>query len=385
MIFIDWLTISQTFTGTLTDSGEVVPSIPQVDSGAMIKASRNSDTQEINDEPDWISYSKVFHKGSFSSGIAVRSDGFRVDLSGNVGRFNRPDNLFNLRFDETIQKASELVALFGLPAFSTGEFQTNPNPSEYDLERGLLTVWTGATVSQVHLTENYCTGSEANARAAIDWLATQSKSHVKRGRAGESTMGWGRKGGRQYLKAYIKADEMLAHAKDHGRTREEVLNDPVYKFCRDNGVIRFELEAGRLLLRDAGLRYLGDITMEKLEAVFRAEVDPIINRVRPDICSFDIDSLDVPTGAKLALKLYLDGKNPRDSIPERTFYRYVKAIREYGFDISEPLPSSQVVTTVFRVLDFAPIHDAPSWYWDHQKNLGLNAANTPSFNNLQVA
>lgn len=377
--------MSQVHPGRLDAEGELVPAIPTVDSGVVMKAGRDPVTQEFNDDPDWISYSKLHHEGSFSSGFMLRSDGYRVDLSGNIGRLDRPDNLFNLAIEETVEKASALVQQYGLPPFTPGECSVVQNPTAYDLETGQLTSWSGATVSQLHLTENYATGSAANAQAAIDWLATQSKSHVKRGRAGESTMTWGRKGARVYLKCYIKAEEMLAHAKVHGRTREQVMQDPVYIFCRDNGIIRFELEAGRLLLRDNGLRFLGDITMKKLENLFRSQVDPLLSRVRSDITRIDFDALDIKPAIKMAAMAYLRGEDVRSQLPTRTFYRYSKLLREYGIDISEPLQNAKGFATVIRVIDIAPIQEAPNWYWDYQARMATIAANSDQFAHLKEA
>lgn len=390
-VFIDWITLSQSdfsqhveFVGPFSvieplGDGPFSPlysyALPLVDSGIVVKAPRNMETLELSDDPEWISHSRVHHEGSFSSGLMLKCDGKRVEFSGNVGRFDRPDNLFNLNFDETIAKANDFLRQYGLPKFHCGDFHENTNPSEYDFKHGIMEEWTGATVSMLHLTKNYITGSAGNAQASIDWLATQSKSHVKRSRSGESTIAWGKKGGRVYLKCYIKANEMLDHAKAHGRTREDVLNDPVYQFCLKNGVIRFELEAGRLLLRDSSLRYLGDITMPKLDELFNEHVNPILCRVREDITRIDFDTLDIGTGPKMAALAYLRGEDVRSHLTRATFFRYAKVLREYGIDISEPLHNTQKFTTVIKVIDIQPIAEAPSWYWDHQSRMTQCAAN----------
>ncbi len=388
-VFVDWITLSQSdfsknveFVGpfSVLHGNENLPagsdlSLPYVDSGFVVKYARDLETMKFEDDEEWVSHSRVHHEGSFSSGLMLRCDGSRVEFSGNVGRFDRPDNLFNLGFDETLAKANEFLSHYGLPKFHSGDYHENMRPSEYDFKHGLMEEWTGATVSMLHLTKNYITGSAGNAQAAIDWLATQSKSHVKRSRSGESTIAWGKKGGRVYLKCYIKANEMLDHAKAHGRTREEVLNDPVYQFCLKNGVIRFELEAGRLLLRDSSLRFIGDITMPKLNALFDEHVDPILGRVREDITRIDFDTLDIGAGPKMAALAYLRGEDVRSHLTTRTFYRYAKVLRDYGIDISEPLENTQKFTTVIKVIDIQPIAHAPNWYWDHQSRMTQHAAN----------
>lgn len=378
MVFIDWINLSQQFPGTLSaDGGELLPSIPAVDSGFVAKIARDEDSGELVEEPEWMTTSRLQHRGSFESSIMLKSDGFRVDLSGNVGRLNRPDNLFNLQWDETLAQASAFAAQHGLPPFSAGDQMLNANVSAYDAKHGNFEIWTGATVSMLHLTENYATGSAGNAMAFIDWVATQSKSRVKRGRAGESTVVFGTKGSaRSYLKIYIKADEMLAHAKDHGRSTAEVKQDPVYQYCQQNGVVRVELEARRLLLRDHQLRFVGDITMQKLETLFRTEVDPLLNRTREDITRIDLETLDVPPGVRMTAAAYLRGEDVRASLSRRTFFRYAKQLREYGIDISEPLPNASKFTSLVKVVEIAPIHDVPDWYWQHQARMAAVAANS---------
>lgn len=379
MVFIDWLNISQSFPGTLAEDGmDLLPTIPKVDSGFVAKIGRD-ENQELNDDPEWITTSRLQHRGSFESSIMLRSDGFRVDLSGNVGRVDRPDNLFNLQWDETLAKTNAFISTHGLPPFSTGHQELNHNVSEYDRKHGNLICWTGATVSMIHLTENYATGSAGNAQAFIDWIATQSKSHVKRGRAGESTVIFGSKGSsRSYLKFYIKADEMLAHAKQHGRSAADIKADPVYQYCKDNGVVRIELEARRLLLRDNQLRFIGDITMPKLEKLFRAEIDPLLHRTREDITRIDLDALDLPPGAKMTAAAYLRGEDVRASLSRATFFRYAKQLRDYGIDISTPLDNASKFTSLIKVVEIAPIHQAPDWYWTHQARMAASAVNTES-------
>lgn len=50
-------------------------------------------------------------------------------------------------------------------SFSAGEQMLNANVSAYDAQHGNFEIWTGATVSMLHLTENYATGSAGNAMA----------------------------------------------------------------------------------------------------------------------------------------------------------------------------------------------------------------------------
>lgn len=390
MAFIDRITISQKYPGILNEeTGELMASIPVVDDGVVGKVLTQEDGSQ---DVEWYTHCKRKHEGSFDSLVIIRSDGHLVELEGNIGRLNRPDNLFNLDYLQTLQACNTFAQSYGLPGFSTGEVVEIANPCQYDIDHNNLTMWTGASVSNMHLTENYITGNQANAEAFLTWLSTQSlprvsKNHysnetptgnTKKGHSGVTTVTWGRGGSRFYLKAYNKAAEMIAHAKNHGLTIEQVKASPVYQFCLEHGVVRFELECGRLLLRDNQLRYIGDAIMhpEKIQALFDSYVDPLISRVREDVTAVDLEALDIPVGAKLAAECWLRGGDPRRQYKNRmTFSRHRNLLKQYGFDISEPLNKEQKFSSVFKVVELTKLDTAPAWYWDHQARMTARAVN----------
>ncbi|MDE1716314.1 phage/plasmid replication protein, II/X family [Chromobacterium amazonense] len=365
MIFVDFIRIKQKWCGLLNpETGEVEPVLPIVDSGVVGKWGRDMETGEINENPEWGAHGHLHIRGSFDSLIRVRCDGFTVELEGNIGRLDRPDNLFNLDFDQTIEACNKLLARFRLPPFCKGERVRNENPSDYDMKKGVSPMmWTGATISELHVTQNYATGSEANANAFVRWLSTQSMSNIKRGRTAPESCTWGSEGGRKKITAYIKHLEMLAPGHCHGRSKPQIKLDPVYRFAQEQGIVRLELKAKRLLLRDAGLRYLGDITMPALVNLFNEHVGPLVNRTREDLTTLDIDAL--PSKLKLTAACYLRGEDVRRHLSTATFYRHAKELRAYGIDIAEPLAKFDKVNHVIKVIEISPVA-APDWYWQHQ-------------------
>lgn len=378
--FIDFIRIQQTHPVGYMADGTFKDPLPVVEDGIVYKFQRDPETGEFpldedgNAIPVYESVSRRFITGSYDSLYVIRCDGKKVEFEGNVGRFCRPDNLFNLDFDATIQKINEILATYDLPPFSAGFPYEKSNPSEHDRKHGLLIDWTGASVSEVHITQNYTTGSAGNAQAAIDWLATQSVSHVKRTRAHDTTVSWGRKAGRKYLKAYLKAPEMLAHT--HGRDRADIEQDPVYQYALSHGIVRFELEAKRLLLRDAHCRFLGEITMEKLVRLFDEEVNPLLGRVKEDISRLELEAL--PNAVRMTASAYLRGENVAALLSRRTFYRHLSVLRGYGLDISEPLPTIHKFSPVINIVKIEPVRDVPHWYWDHQRTMTMRAVSKPS-------
>jgi len=379
MIFVDFIRIKQRHAGRLDpETGELVPVLPLVDSGVVGKWGRDLETGELAEDAEWGTASKLHVRGSFDSLVIVRCDGFTVELEGNVGRLDRPDNVFNLDWDETLAKCNEFLARFGLPPFTAGEKLLNTNPSDYDYKHGLCGYWTGASVSELHLTCNYATGSMENAQCTIDWLRNQSMSNIKRGSGGPTSVSWGSRRGRKLITAYLKAPEMLAPGHKHGRKTADIKADPVYQFCESEGIVRLELKAQRLLLRDSGLRYLGDITMPKLVQLFHAEIDPLLNRTREDVQRLDLESL--PAKVRTTAAAYIKGVDVRPMLTQRTFYRYAKILREYGIDIAEPLASTEKFASVIKVVEITPIAAAPDWYWQHQKTCKPVATAAPAAN-----
>jgi len=274
-------------------------------------------------------------QGSFDTSVRVQCDGFRVWLSGNVGRFARQDNLFNLGWDETVRAAGRILASVGLPPFSAT--QVLPDGSERR----------GAVVSRLDLTCNFAAGSDPQARAVVRWVAGQSIARMKRGQAGDESVWFSNT--RYMFKLYNKAAEMLAH----GCSIDEV----AYQFALNSGIVRAEVELKKRLLSDAGLQDLGNITQDKLEDLFREHTE-ILRRVdrsdEPDILAA------LPSRSRAYAAAWMRGEDLRTLVSRATLFRHAKVCREYGLDILEP---RNVVAFPHRVtvIELAPL-EVPDWY-----------------------
>jgi hypothetical protein len=275
--------------------------------------------------------------GSHETSIRLKSDGKHISLSGNVGRFSRKDNLFNLGWSETLSKTNRILLDKGLPPFSPGKFFNSFNQSDSR----------GARVSRLDITCNFATGSESQARSLIRWLANRSVSRMKKGRAGDESVWWVNT--RHMLKAYIKHIEMLKHgcAED----------DPVYQWCKEQGVVRVEIELKKRLLHDEGLNKLENITDEKLIAIFESETE-IFRRVdRSD----EPDILDaIPAKSRIYAAAWFAGKDLVDLASRATLFRHAKILRDYGIDIMEPRNIEQFPVKV-QIVDLKPL-SMPDWY-----------------------
>jgi hypothetical protein len=321
-IFIDWITISQLHTNA--------EPFPIYTGGINVDYDPEGNARFERVRPARFS-------GSHETRLAIKSDGRHISLSGNVGRFSRKDNLFNAGFVWTLEKCNRILLARNLPAFHAG--QIGHAIGEADIP--------GARVSRIDLTANFATGSESQARHLIRWLASRSVSRMKKGRAGDESVWW--VNSRHMLKAYIKHIEMLKH----GCTED----DPVYQWCKEQGVVRVEIELKRRLLNDLDLVDIKNITDEKLIKVFHEQTE-IFNAVdRSD----EPDILDaIPAKIRMHAAAWMAGHDLRQLMPERTFYRHAKTLREYGIDITEPRNVERFPVKV-RIVEMKPL-SMPDWY-----------------------
>lgn len=321
-IFIDWITISQLHT---TDE-----QLPVYCNGIIVNYDAIGNARHERVCP-------ATFPGSFETSIRLKSDGKHVSLSGNVGRFSRQDNLFNLGWQQTLDKANRICLDRGLPAFTSGTMGASTHVTESF----------GARVSRLDITCNFATGSESQARALIRWLANRSVSRMKKGRAGDESVWWVNT--RHMLKAYIKHIEMLKHGCSE--------DDPVFLWCKEQGVVRVEIELKKRLLFDEGLNKLENITDEKLIKVFQDETE-IFNRVdRSD----EPDILDaIPAKSRVYASAWLAGQDLKSLLSNGTLYRHAKILREYGIDILEPRNVESFPVKV-RIVEMKPL-SMPEWY-----------------------
>lgn len=319
-VFIDWITISQTH----------VEELPIIADGFLVGFDAAG-----NETFARASAARV--RGSFETSISVKSDGHRVVLSGNPGRFARQDNLFSHDLDRTIERCNRILALVGLPAFTAGE----PVPQSE--------AWTGARVHRLDLTCNYATGDMSKARAFIRWLQGQSRKRISKGLAGDESVWWANS--REMLKAYIKALEM--ERRGLGADDERII------WARENGVVRVELELRRRLLAELGMQWLGGLTMGNITRIYQERTDVI----RRADASGDIDILEhVPMRSRAIAAAWLEGHDIRALCSRATFFRHLKVLRECGLDISQSRDVTRLPVRVTEI-ELKPL-EAPSWYWE---------------------
>src|SRR5438045_1883846 len=97
-LFVDWLSLEQVHD---------VP-MPRINDGRVISI-------DADGSVSWEVDRAFSVEGSFESKVQVICDGNRVRFSGNIGRFNRTDNLFGFEFPECMRRINHVLQGLGLP------------------------------------------------------------------------------------------------------------------------------------------------------------------------------------------------------------------------------------------------------------------------------
>jgi len=351
-VFCDWITIYQDHYGVelpVINDGNVVRFEP----GAFSKAI-DPETGEIRPMFDasfaeFTVSRRMEHEGSYETKVSVRCDGRRVELSGNVSRFGRPDNLFGDRVLATVAKANEILAVLGLPAFENCQHKQNAMHARDDNFMHL-----GAVITRVDLTANFAAGSRDAAFRVLHWMSGQgtARNSGNNPRNYGNGITWNEGSKRHYEKLYFKADELGKYV-----TQE------VRDYCDLNGILRYEVSVKARELADRGLQSLtawAQITKEGLtmENVIYGKFAEVLTRNQVTVTEIQ----EIPGKLGLIARSYLNGENPYQSgcTAERTRRRWRSQLMCYGLDIAQPIDVTRLTTRI-RVIELQPVV-APDWY-----------------------
>jgi len=326
-MFIDWISVRQEYP---------CGGLPVINDGNVLWL----------DADGTVERTKLAHMqfdGSYDTRISIRCDGSRVELSGNVGRFSRRDNLFGYDFETCIARCNEVLNLWNLPPFTRGQFNRFADSGW---------CWTGAVVTRLDLTLNYATGSPQALEAFIKAMAGH---HVGRQKGRLSidgmTVEYGAGSKYVYAKLYCKGAELRKHMKKKAGAHVDA---DVLDFAERLGTVREEIELKSRFLTQNGLRYLGEITHAKLLEVYmaRSQVQRL-NEVKFD--TFE----NMPRRLKATYASWKLGMT--NDITRATWYRHRTQLLEYGIDISVPCNVHALPIRV-RTVELAML-EAPDWYW----------------------
>jgi hypothetical protein len=353
MVFCDWLSMYQVHLG-----GCAV-----VNAGHVFSVSQDG-------EIEWDINKKVTHEGSFSTKLTISSDGNRVSISGNLGRFDRKDNVFNYGVRDCFKLANKVLAGFGLPAFSDaapmplvrkgGTKQRTDSKGEAlptraqdlnmksDADGGFMAV--GAVVTRVDLTQNYLSGSPGNASQVIRKLQGYKSGKFEPSSYGSSGVDWGKGSKYTYQKLYDKAADYIRHYGEGHANHDPVL----YAFIKAEGMLRHEIELKSRFLRQNNLWRMSQWVDGMEEKIYALFTDPIKQTACVD------EYLEIEGRAGELAVAWRDGADLRKRLSKPTYYRYRRELLKYGIDIAIPANIQRLKTRV-EIIELAPVA-VPAWY-----------------------
>ncbi|WP_423824058.1 phage/plasmid replication protein [Salinisphaera sp. SPP-AMP-43] len=299
------------------------------------------------------------HQGSHDSSLRIRSDGYRVEISGNPSRYNRPDNVFGFKtVNECMALYNELLRDLGLPEFTKG----------HGLDRaksGTVKVVDGARFSRVDLAWNYEAGSSANVAHALRGLSASSR----RGSAflvGKDGMVYS--GAKDYVrvKYYDKAKEMQSHSRK--ACAKDETRRTVQAWAESVGLLRFEVELGRKYLLEHqmnGWIMWDDERAQAIAAGYDKVRDMTFATTDYQHIADDLENrFEFKPGRALkaqhAALAWLAGEDLRQSMSKSAFYRVTADLRLVGVDVRAPCNVAALPVRV-RVVDLSAAQ-VPSWY-----------------------
>lgn len=300
---------------------------------------------------EWTVNKTLSVEGSYSSKIQIKSHtDNQIYISGNPTKFLQGHNLFG---------SNDLISIMGKffdELLKHENLGLCPDPFQYaNIKDGHY------ELTRVDVNETW---HLKNKNEVLAWIrAVGETAYLKHRGSGQfsgDTAYFGKNSRRWGLKCYSKGHEIKA--KGHKLPKELAtpqMLEYADKALRIEGVTR-QLELKRRDLHIASNWDIDTAEVLLLEYISKLEMSDVY-MLKDDV----LDSL--PHRLRLTYQSWLNGDDLKQILPHNTFYRYKKALREYGIDISakSPKEKSNVIPLV-RVLEAKPV-GIPDWAYE--KNL----------------
>lgn len=301
-------------------------------------------------EIEWTTSAKFEHVGSHDTKIRIRCDGNSVHFDGNIGRFNRRDNVFGYSVSQCVQLANQVLQTFDLPPFTQGKF----NSSSGKLAGG-------AVITRADLTKNYAAGSNAKAVRLVHYLGGQDagkRATVKQ--YGNTGVVWNEGSKYQSSKLYIKAESLGEH-----------ISELIAEWVKATGIVRHEVTLrSRYLdkhnLKDIGAwQYIENGTKEvkDMDNIIYGKFTEVLTR--GTAVRTQLEDIEGRFG-HVALA-WMAGKDVwgDESLGLRTKQRLRKKLLPYGIDIKQPSNITRMNTRV-EVIELKDV-EIPAFYWQESR------------------
>ena len=346
-ISIDWLTVHQ-----------VHPQAPLLGDSLLLFC--DLQTGEIRSQ----AVRGLTHRGSHDSSLQIRSDGRRIEVSGNSSRWGRRDNVFGLAgVSQCLELYNAVLRTLGLPEFYEEE---RPYLSPFQFQRSDTVCPAGPVITRVDLCRNWSAGDAASARSVLAGLGSVVLSGKAAWVSGDGcTVAWGVGSRYAYSKYYLKGPELRKHK---GKSDADY-TEKLIEWATSSGIVRQEISLKSMLLKRHGLDRPNRWTMEAMHELMESYSPH--RRLGGGVSSFSevqqrLEEEGVSRGrarlAQAAIFAYLAGHRfvVGEYMSRASFYRLRADLLLVGVDIAAPLNVSALPVRI-RTLDLVPTA-VPDWY-----------------------
>jgi hypothetical protein len=408
--FCDWLTIHQNYDFLL----------PSINGGCVVSLKSVPTNSEGHfdfeaGDVEYLTTKFISHGGSFDTNLQLRVSEGKMTLSGNVGRFSRPDNLYGFSLLDCVKKANRILDSLnlGLPHFTPGEYippqdQVIPCKKPRSMRDPLRPIggkdlfiaqnahvighekrtstrtgreyqvpihgyietkkhrWTGAWFSQVHFTRNLRFSDSSEAKLFVDWACRQNPFGMNVSPHYGQGVSYGK--GSAYLnpKIYLKGLEILKNKKY--KLLSESYKDNLLKFI-NNSIVRFEIEYKKYLEKNS-LKYLGDFMDREKSNVLYIDFKNRLDKVLGSDVDFFENLENLTRRRKEQFYSWTRGDD-FSAYSERTRRRLVEFFKqELNVNVSVPYHEGIVGVSV-RKLSVQPLESPPNFYEISELDLGF--------------
>lgn len=259
---------------------------------------------------------------SSDTSIRIRCDGKRLDFTGNIGRFQRGDNLTGIGVVECVERWHEVLRNLGANVAMFGTVIRAGTVAE-----------AGTRLTRVDLASNFRVSDYAAfCRAKLS--RPIGRRHAREGKYGP-TWGYDAKRGNWWkAKVYDKDAELLGlRASRGGET-----------------IARFEIQLGGEWLKRENLNTVkawGDDMAKIIYGRFASELFKETASVE--------DWSAIPSRLRQYAVLWRDGCDIRPMVSRPTWFRVKSQLRDFGIDISVPC-NVVALTQRCRTIDVIPLN-----------------------------
>ena len=275
---------------------------------------------------EWTVNKTLSVEGSYSSKIQIKSHTEnQIYISGNPTKFLQGHNLFG---------SNDLVSIMGKffdELLKHENLGLCPDPFQYaNIKDGHY------ELTRVDVNETW---HLRNKNEVMAWIRSVGETaflkHRGAGQFSGDTAYFGKNSRRWALKCYSKGHELTA--KGHKLPKELATPEMLEyadKALRIEGVTR-QLELKRRSLNIASNWDIDTAEELLLEYISKLEMSDVY-MLKDDV----LDSL--PPRLRMVYQTWLNGDDLKQILPHNTFYRYKKALREFGVDISTKSPKEKI-------------------------------------------